>query len=54
MEKKPVTGLVGGTAVETPRVVDGKVVGFSVKWNPNRVFAIDMAGFAINLKILLK
>ncbi|CAD6191203.1 unnamed protein product [Caenorhabditis auriculariae] len=46
-------GMVGGTAVESPDVVNGSVVGFKVKWNPNRKFAVDMAGFAINLSVVL-
>uniref|UniRef100_A0A8R1DJ36 Galactosylgalactosylxylosylprotein 3-beta-glucuronosyltransferase n=1 Tax=Caenorhabditis japonica TaxID=281687 RepID=A0A8R1DJ36_CAEJA len=47
-------GLVGGAVVEAPRVVDGKVTAFDVKWNPKRRFAVDMAGFAINLREVLK
>lgn len=46
-------GLVGGAYVEAPRVTNGKVTGFDVKWNPKRRFAVDMAGFAINLRIVL-
>ena len=30
-----------------------KVVGWDVIWSPNRPFAIDMAGFAVNLKLFL-
>ncbi|UMM30376.1 hypothetical protein L5515_012283 [Caenorhabditis briggsae] len=46
-------GLVGGTVVEAPKVVDGKVTAFNVKWNPKRRFAVDMAGFAVNLNVVL-
>ena len=47
-------GLVGGTAVEAPKIKDGKIVGFNVKYLPNRPFPIDMAGFAINVRYILK
>ena len=46
-------GLVGGLMVEKPKLVDGKVVGWDVTWAPQRPFAIDMAGFAVNLKLFL-
>ncbi|CAI4229510.1 unnamed protein product [Auanema sp. JU1783] len=45
-------GMVGGTPVESPDVVNGTVVGFRVKWNPSRMFAVDMAGFGINLQMV--
>ncbi|VEN36155.1 unnamed protein product [Callosobruchus maculatus] len=48
-------GLVGGLNVETP-ILDsatGKVKGYRSGWKPNRPFAIDMAGFAINLDLML-
>jgi len=42
-------GLVGGLMVEKPKVAaDQTVVGWDVAWSPNRPFAIDMAGFAVN------
>ncbi|XP_015174397.1 PREDICTED: galactosylgalactosylxylosylprotein 3-beta-glucuronosyltransferase I [Polistes dominula] len=49
-------GLVGGLMVEKPICdnVTNKVVGFNAVWKPNRPFPIDMAGFAINLKLLLE
>lgn len=31
----------------------GKVTGYRSGWKPNRPFAIDMAGFAINLDLIL-
>jgi len=47
-------GLVGGLMVERPKVnVDGKVAGWLTVWSPNRPFAIDMAGFAVNLKLFM-
>ncbi|CAB04033.3 Galactosylgalactosylxylosylprotein 3-beta-glucuronosyltransferase [Caenorhabditis elegans] len=47
-------GLVGGTIVEAPKVENKKVTSFNVKWEPSRPFAVDMAGFAINLKYILR
>ncbi|CAG9854050.1 unnamed protein product [Phyllotreta striolata] len=49
-------GLVGGLNVETP-ILDpetGKVKAYKSGWKPNRPFAIDMAGFAINLDLILE
>ncbi|CAD6222430.1 GSCOCG00000967001-RA-CDS [Cotesia congregata] len=49
-------GLVGGLMVERP-ICDNttnKVIGFNSVWKPERSFPLDMAGFAINLKILLE
>ena len=31
----------------------GKVTGYQSGWKPNRPFAIDMAGFAISLDLIL-
>lgn len=47
-------GLVGGVLVEKPRVLDGKVKGWDVGWGPERKFAVDMAGFAVNLQHFMK
>ncbi|XP_019771079.1 galactosylgalactosylxylosylprotein 3-beta-glucuronosyltransferase I [Dendroctonus ponderosae] len=49
-------GLVGGLNAEFP-IVDkatGKVTGYKSGWLPNRPFAIDMAGFAISLDLILE
>ncbi|CAG9765467.1 unnamed protein product [Ceutorhynchus assimilis] len=48
-------GLVGGLNAEIPIVHSetGKVTGYKSGWLPNRPFAIDMAGFAINLDLIL-
>nr|CAD7202186.1 unnamed protein product [Timema douglasi] len=49
-------GLVGGMMVERPLVdpKTGRVSGFNSGWRPDRLFPIDMAGFAINLGVLLR
>ena len=39
--------------VEKPKVAGDKVVGWDVVWGKGRNFAIDMAGFAVNLRYLL-
>jgi len=47
-------GLVGGMVLERPLLNgNGKVVNWSTGWRPERPFAIDMAGFAINMRLIL-
>lgn len=47
--------LVGGVMVERPKVsLSGKVTGWLTGWRPDRSFATDMAGFAINLHLLVE
>ena len=46
-------GIVGGLQWEGPICKNGKVVKFRVGWDVKRPFPIDMAGFAINLQLLL-
>lgn len=47
-------GLVGNVRFERPILDEhDKVANWSTGWRPERPFAIDMAGFAINLKLLL-
>lgn len=46
-------GLVGGMKFERPVVENGKVVRFHTGWRPSRPFPIDMAGFAVSLKLVL-
>lgn len=46
-------GLVGGMKFERPVVEDGKVVRFHTGWRPNRPFPIDMAGFAVSLRLVM-
>ncbi|CAN9501550.1 unnamed protein product [Ophioblennius macclurei] len=46
--------FVGGVRIESCKVdASGKVSGWNVRYAPNRPFAIDMAGFAVNLQFLL-
>ena len=45
-------GLVGGLRFERPLVNDaGKVSSWYTVWEPDRPFAMDMAGFAVSLKL---
>lgn len=46
-------GLVGGRRYERPLVKNGKVVGWYTGWREDRPFAIDMAGFAVSLQVIL-
>jgi len=46
-------GLVGGLRWEGPICVNGAVVEFYVAWRPERPMPVDMAGFAINAKLLI-
>ncbi|XP_017277125.1 galactosylgalactosylxylosylprotein 3-beta-glucuronosyltransferase 2 [Kryptolebias marmoratus] len=46
-------GFVGGRTYERPLVSGGKVVGWYTGWRPDRPFATDMAGFAVNLQVIL-
>ncbi|XP_015251386.1 PREDICTED: galactosylgalactosylxylosylprotein 3-beta-glucuronosyltransferase 3 [Cyprinodon variegatus] len=46
-------GLVGGMKFESPVVEGGKVVRFHTGWRPSRPFPMDMAGFAVSLKLVL-
>lgn len=49
-------GLVGGLSAEQP-IVDkdtGRITSYKTGWMPGRAFATDMAGFAINLTLILK
>jgi len=46
--------LAGGLRFAGPKCAKGKVTGFHVKWGADRSFPIDMAGFAINLRLLIK
>lgn len=46
-------GLVGKLKYESPLLDEfGKVVGWRTKWKTHRTFAMDMAGFAVNVKFL--
>ncbi|XP_068611811.1 galactosylgalactosylxylosylprotein 3-beta-glucuronosyltransferase 3 [Brachionichthys hirsutus] len=46
-------GIVGGMKYERPVVEAGKVVRFHTGWRPSRPFPMDMAGFAVSLRLLL-
>ncbi|MCL4157572.1 UNVERIFIED_CONTAM: hypothetical protein GTU68_009319 [Idotea baltica] len=46
-------GLVTKLGVSTPIVRAGRVIGFYDGWIANRKFPVDMAGFAINVKVFL-
>ncbi|XP_041864438.1 galactosylgalactosylxylosylprotein 3-beta-glucuronosyltransferase 1 [Melanotaenia boesemani] len=46
--------FVGGLRYESPKVNTlGKVYGWKTVFDPHRPFAIDMAGFAVNLSLIL-
>ncbi|XGW26778.1 hypothetical protein V3C99_007398 [Haemonchus contortus] len=46
-------GLAGGLPVEFPIAVNGIVIGYHAWKAKNRTFAVDMAGFAVHLDIIL-
>lgn len=47
--------LVGGVKLEKPTMdSNGRLTGFEVGFAPARPFAMDMAGFALNLKLVLE
>ncbi len=46
-------GLVGGLKWEGPVCENGNVIKFWTAWDLTRPFPIDMAGFAINVKLIL-
>ncbi|XP_067038370.1 galactosylgalactosylxylosylprotein 3-beta-glucuronosyltransferase 3-like isoform X1 [Acropora muricata] len=46
-------GLVGGLKWEGPICKDGSVVKFYTLWKPQRPMPLDMAGFAINAKLII-
>lgn len=46
-------GLVGGLLVEQPIAKDGHVVSWNAVWKPYRRYPLDMAGFAVSLRLLL-
>ena len=51
-------GLVGGVMVERPicscHGAARRVTGWVAGWRPDRQFPTDMAGFAINIQLILK
>ena len=44
-------GFAGYLRYEQPVIKNGKVIGWFTYWKPERKFAIDMAGFAVNIKL---
>lgn len=47
-------GLVGHVIAEKPLLnSEGKVIGWNTNWASHRPLAVDMAGFAINITLLL-
>uniref|UniRef100_A0A673MI47 Galactosylgalactosylxylosylprotein 3-beta-glucuronosyltransferase n=1 Tax=Sinocyclocheilus rhinocerous TaxID=307959 RepID=A0A673MI47_9TELE len=47
--------FVGGLRYESPKInSQGKVFGWRTVFDPRRPFAIDMAGFAVNLQLILR
>lgn len=47
-------GMLAKTGVSSPILNEaGKIVGFHDPWYGNRIFAVDMAGFAVNLQYFL-
>ncbi|XP_049525719.1 galactosylgalactosylxylosylprotein 3-beta-glucuronosyltransferase S isoform X3 [Dermacentor silvarum] len=46
-------GCIYLTGVSSPVVVDGRVVGFHDPATKGRRFAVDMAGFAVNLRLVV-
>ncbi|XP_076875394.1 galactosylgalactosylxylosylprotein 3-beta-glucuronosyltransferase 1 isoform X2 [Brachyhypopomus gauderio] len=47
--------FVGGLRYESPKInMMGKVYGWQTKFAPDRPFATDMAGFAVNLQLILR
>uniref|UniRef100_A0A1I7ZFJ9 Galactosylgalactosylxylosylprotein 3-beta-glucuronosyltransferase n=1 Tax=Steinernema glaseri TaxID=37863 RepID=A0A1I7ZFJ9_9BILA len=47
-------GLVGSALVEAPHVSNGTITSWDVVYAPKRAFATDMAGFAINIDLVLQ
>ncbi|CAD5227733.1 unnamed protein product [Bursaphelenchus xylophilus] len=47
-------GLAGTSRVEAPRVENNTVVGWDVYYRPHRKYAVDMAGFAVSLRLVLR
>ncbi|XP_068209508.1 galactosylgalactosylxylosylprotein 3-beta-glucuronosyltransferase P-like [Palaemon carinicauda] len=45
-------GMILSLGISSPVIRDGKVVGFHDGFQGGRKFAVDMAGFAVNLRVL--
>lgn len=46
--------MAGRAIVEAPHVVNDVLTGFDVIHKPERKFAVDFCGFAMNLKLVLE
>ncbi|XP_043929046.1 galactosylgalactosylxylosylprotein 3-beta-glucuronosyltransferase 1-like isoform X2 [Protopterus annectens] len=47
--------FVGGLRYEAPKLsTTGRVVGWKTVFDPKRPFAVDMAGFAVNIQLILQ
>lgn len=46
-------GLVGGLKWEGPICKDGSVIKFYTLWKPERPMPVDMAGFAVNVQLVI-
>ena len=46
--------LTGAARFQGPIVLNGKVIGFHSNWALDRKFPLDMAAFAVNLKVLVE
>ena len=44
---------MGGLKWEGPICKDGSVIKFYTLWNPERPMPVDMAGFAINVQLII-
>jgi len=47
-------GLIANRTYEGPLVEDNKIIGFVTPFFGNRKYCIDMAGFAINIKLIVE
>lgn len=47
-------GLLTSFGISSPVVKNGRVTGFYDGWVANRRFPVDMAGFAVSVKRILK
>jgi hypothetical protein len=45
-------GLSGAAKVESPYVENGEIKRWEAVYRPDRAYAVDMAGFAVNLKLI--
>ncbi|XP_071524737.1 galactosylgalactosylxylosylprotein 3-beta-glucuronosyltransferase S-like [Panulirus ornatus] len=45
-------GMILSLGISSPIIRDGKVVGFHDAFQAGRKFAVDMAGFAVNVRVL--